>query len=357
MRIYKTKNENQRNDGYDILKSLCAFLVVCIHTPFSGLFGECVTTISRIAVPIFFLISGYFFNASVDIQKKQIKKVFVLYSISNLLYCLIDFINCFIRGQLYSFYSKFSITSFLKFIIFNESPFASHLWYLGAILYVRLVVYLFYSFFLKRARLLYFLIPILLLCDLVFGKYSLVFFDFNIPFILVRNFLFVGIPYFVIGIYLKNNNFEHKRVSHVSCFICIFLGILFILTSLVEHFILKALNLNAVRDHYLSTTFLAITVFYFFSGKKWNSTKYTQLPKYVGRNLSMYIYIIHPIFISLFKVFISLFNIDCFILNIKPIFIFLVSAIFSYFYYIVICYFKNKLFKPGEEKISPIEMS
>ena len=49
-----------RADNFDILKSICAFLVICIHVPFPGAFGECVTTAARIAVPVFFMITGYF---------------------------------------------------------------------------------------------------------------------------------------------------------------------------------------------------------------------------------------------------------------------------------------------------------
>lgn len=43
-----------RRAGYvDILKALCAFLVVCIHAPFPGIVGDYFTALSRVAVPIF----------------------------------------------------------------------------------------------------------------------------------------------------------------------------------------------------------------------------------------------------------------------------------------------------------------
>lgn len=50
-----------RNVGLDILKVIAAFFVVCIHAPFENEFGKDLKAISRCAVPIFFMITGFFF--------------------------------------------------------------------------------------------------------------------------------------------------------------------------------------------------------------------------------------------------------------------------------------------------------
>lgn len=70
----------KRYDGLDILKAICSFLVVCIHAPFGGIFGEYVIAVSRIAVPIFFMITGYFYNNTVikNNQSNQIKRILIL---------------------------------------------------------------------------------------------------------------------------------------------------------------------------------------------------------------------------------------------------------------------------------------
>lgn len=44
--------------GLNVLKLLCAFFVVHIHV--DCLYSECIYSIVRIAVPVFFMISGYF---------------------------------------------------------------------------------------------------------------------------------------------------------------------------------------------------------------------------------------------------------------------------------------------------------
>ena len=56
-----------RNTGIDILRFICAFLVVCIHAPFPGIIGGCVKAVSRIAVPIFFMSTGYFLVSPVKL--------------------------------------------------------------------------------------------------------------------------------------------------------------------------------------------------------------------------------------------------------------------------------------------------
>lgn len=45
--------DKSRYDGFDILKCVCSFLVICIHIPFPGILGEYIKSLSRIAVPVF----------------------------------------------------------------------------------------------------------------------------------------------------------------------------------------------------------------------------------------------------------------------------------------------------------------
>lgn len=81
-------NLQNRQNNIDILKAICAFYIVCIHVPFLGIVGEYLTPLTRIAAPIFFMISGYFYA---DIVKKrgrirQIKKIIKLVIEDNIIY-------------------------------------------------------------------------------------------------------------------------------------------------------------------------------------------------------------------------------------------------------------------------------
>lgn len=287
--------DRKRYLGIDMLKAFCAFLIVCIHCPFPGVFGQYFVALTRIAVPIFFMITGYFY---MDIQKgqkevKQIIKIIKLFVVANIIYFSWSLLYQKLLGKsLKSYiYLLLSKNNLSKFIIFNVNPLRNHLWYLGAILYVLLIVY----WVNKRGitKYLYCLIPVLLAVDLCLGKYSLVLFNREFSYIYVRNFLFVGLPYFCIGYILRRFNRKNNRK------ILFFLAVLFSITTILERYILVKLNLNAVRDHYISTTLLAIVVFKFFA--LMNEDKENKIKLCfagIGKKYSTWIYIIHPIFID-----------------------------------------------------------
>lgn len=295
-----------RSKNIDILKACCAFLVVCIHVPFPGIGGEYFTSLTRIAVPIFFIITGYFYTntAKKNGEIRQIKKIFKLVVEANIIYLIWkSFYYAVVHNSDY-FQDTFTLKNFLKFILLNESPFNGHLWYLSAILYVLIIVRIVNK--LNCNKLLYLLIPVLLLCDLIFGKYSIVIWGREFPYILVRNFLFVGIPYFCIG-QLIRNSFGKSISKRMSAWMVL----LFSLTSLLEHFILVNTNMNATRDHYISTTFLAVAVFIFtlkFNShqinedivpkKIWEKQNITSLLGVIGCKYSTWLYVLHPIFIT-----------------------------------------------------------
>lgn len=72
---------------------------------------------------------------------------------------------------------------------------------------------------------------------------------------------------------------------------------MFSLTSLLENGLLVELGLNATRDHYASSTFLAVSLFLFFlSARQVGQNVLSDL----GEKDSLYIYILHPLFIMFF---------------------------------------------------------
>ena len=210
----------QRYYSLDKLKTICSFLIVCIHAPFPGTIGEYIRAISRIAVPIFFMISGFFWDP--EKSSRQIKKLFGLMISANLLYFLFDIVRAFVNHKFISYLGlTFTTKTLIKFLLLNESPFAPHLWYLGAVLYVQIVFRL-----LSRTRrfwkVLCCITPLLLVADLIFGKYSLVLLHREFPYICLRNWFFVGIPYFSIGVLIRCNTQEiMKKVSLNLCVLSI----------------------------------------------------------------------------------------------------------------------------------------
>lgn len=93
--------EQSRADNIDILKALCAFLIVCIHVPFPGKVGAYFTTLTRVAVPVFFMITGYFYSDTVarHKEKHQIKKILYLLVEANALFFIWNIALNVLRGE------------------------------------------------------------------------------------------------------------------------------------------------------------------------------------------------------------------------------------------------------------------
>lgn len=91
------------------------------------------------------MITGYFYF---DVEEKngetrQIKKIFKLVLEANVLYLLWDSFYAVLSRNMSFLLDTFTIENVLKFIAFNESPLKGHLWYLGAILYVLIIMHIF----------------------------------------------------------------------------------------------------------------------------------------------------------------------------------------------------------------------
>ncbi|MGN0417948.1 acyltransferase family protein [Anaerostipes faecalis] len=102
-----------RADNIDILKAICAFLIVCIHILFQGVAGEYFTSLTRIAMPIFFMITGYFYF---DVVKKvgkirQIKKILKLITEVNLIYLFWDCFYEVVSRNVDFFQSTFTLSA------------------------------------------------------------------------------------------------------------------------------------------------------------------------------------------------------------------------------------------------------
>lgn len=324
----------QRFKGLDILKCIACFLVICIHCPFPSEFGKYFNSISRCAVPIFFMITGFFYYKTIDNknENKQIIKVLKLCIVSNVIYMIFNILCTIYSGEsiINLLKSTFSIKNIFEFLLLNNSPIAGHLWYLGALLYVLIIFKIFNKY--NKVKILYIITPFLLICDLVFGKYSLLIIHNEVPIIILRNFLFVGIPYFCIGNYIRN---IYDRVNKLSYSTNLILVFVFLVTSILERAILVHFNINATRDHYISTTLFSISLFLLFVRCKDdpNGNIINYFMK-IGREYSTIIYIIHPMVITILGILFK----DILLYNyFAPIIVFIFS--------IIICIIYKRIFK------------
>lgn len=327
----------ERYSGLDILKSICAFLIVCIHAPFPGEAGMYFLSLTRMAVPVFFMITGFFYDGvrSRGRVNSQIMKVLRLFLSANILYFGWGLAKAAAGGSVGAFVSEnFGFRKLLRFVFLNEALFSSHLWYLGALLYVLVIKAALDKWFPQTSdKILYALTPVLLLGDLLLGKYSMVVFGRAFPHVLVRNFLFVGVPYFSIGCYLyeKRDRISIRRERNIL------LIILFAGTTLLERYLLVRSGLNPPRDHYISSTFLAAAAFILFLNSGRDQPRATLLEK-IGREYSAFIFIIHPLLLQIMEKAVGLSGsvaVAEVYTAVRPVAIYAASILFAEVYYII----------------------
>ncbi len=136
-----TLSSNKSSDGADLLKYLMAICVVAMHTQ---LFSGVLYPITRLAVPVFFLLSGYFFfskQKTLDSResekhfKARIKRIVQLYSFwFVVLLPLTVYIRKYYQGGVVPVLLRLT-----KDILFNSTFQAS--WYLSATVIGLAVVY------------------------------------------------------------------------------------------------------------------------------------------------------------------------------------------------------------------------
>ncbi len=295
----KTNEGVKRVIGIDILRVICSFLVVCIHVSTKTGVGKNVEAIARVAVPIFLMITGFFYNGVEKSNRvnKQIKKVFKYVVLTNILYFVWQIIvNAASNGNISLYFRSFELKTLMEFIFLNNSPFAWHIWYLNALLYVLIIVKFLDKFFGKQYTNVQGVV--FLVFNLILGQYSAVIFGKSFSKLYTRNFLFLGIPYFCVGRLLRcfcdKNIRERKETRGVIYIVAI---VCFSFTTILErmNFVWHKLPFNG--EHYISSFFLSVSIFllfyeYYFN-KKTNG--FDMLIARIGRKYSLGIFIIHMI--------------------------------------------------------------
>lgn len=291
-----------RYNGLDVLKVICAFLIICSHIHLPGEIGGYFDGVSRFSVPCFFMITGFFYINTVKRGRrgKQLKHIFLIFAGSNLFFFAYDIVMLLVNGGNVAKFCKslISLKQIAKFLIFNVSPFSYHLWYMGAILYVLIIAAIADKLHLRK--LLYIMTPVLLIADLCLGKYSMLIFGRNFPAMLTRNFLFVGLPYFCIGMIIFENKdkierFFRKRKTTLGIF-----WVAFVMLNIAERYMLLSLGCTSNREQYICTTLSAAAIFILCMITYRREHKgLLKILADTGRKHTMMIYILHPIFITL----------------------------------------------------------
>lgn len=220
----------RRNYTVDFLRVIFAILIVALHTsPFSEinfcLYYFICHIFSRLAVPFFAAVSGYylFFNYSIPKACQFLKKLAIAFLFWNTISCLVDLALGFAEGSIGQFFVN-------AYLLKGQHA----LWYILAMIYAVALTMLVYR--LKISRELLFCVTIVLL---VFGVFINAYGNLveKIPMIrwimkqlqtdMQRGLLFIIVPYLGMGYLLKQN--EDMRRSNrcdwlrVAIFLCLYM--------------------------------------------------------------------------------------------------------------------------------------
>lgn len=133
----------ERSISIDSLRCVLAFFIIVIHTLDTSTEAKYILVIARTAVPMFFILSGYFiYDVSKYKIKKRIKKTFNLMIIANIFFAIWSiFVNY--HNLRYDFISEtFNMKNIINFLVFNNSIYRGHLWFIGALLYCHILYFL-----------------------------------------------------------------------------------------------------------------------------------------------------------------------------------------------------------------------
>ncbi|WP_345242119.1 acyltransferase [Pontibacillus salipaludis] len=317
----------ERNYAIDYVKFWAILFIVCIHTkPFKGAMvlgveGDdihlLINTFARFGVPFFFVGSGFLYGQKLLTSGNQkeyfnryflkLVKLFIYWYLFYILYGLvIRIVNAFGEGSsigaaILEYVDSFiGVEEFVLFLVYGDAggPASYHLWYLPALIWSILTVFV----FIKRNRL-----NVLLGISLCLNLFGLLgqtyagivdweFFNSNVT---SRDAVFFGLFYTTLGCSIAYHyKWIRQKIAQVHSSVFVLLVVVFSITQIGERVVATMLWSEEIKgvDFYLSTIFLTLSLFLFVI-KNGHIGKGSILAK-VGKN-AVGIYVAHTLFVDL----------------------------------------------------------
>lgn len=192
-----------RNTTLDVLKGIAALFVIWIHEQFPGITGQLINRIGAFAVPVFFMVSGFFaWSASREKVARSIRHILTLIAITyglNLLRVLL------FRGAaaaVEALAGAFAPKTLLLWIVLNITPISGVAWFLFALLYCYILHWMFHRW--MKDRRIFLLIPVCMAVGLAV--------KLLLPSVGTNNAWFCGIPCYLLGRLFRE---ERERLARI----------------------------------------------------------------------------------------------------------------------------------------------
>ena len=309
----------KKYNSIDILKLITSFFVIMIHISiffdynhYLNLFTA--NGLSRLAVPLYFLVSAFFFyKKNVNLDKASQKQGLINYTKRMLILYFGWFIICLPKTIFERFFNERTLViNLFQFIksFFLTSTFSGS-WFLMSCIFSAWFVFFIINLKLKKANTENILIIISVACYLlcvVTSAYGNLFYKIgmgnlyeNIVFWFTKPYtsILVGVPYFTLGRYIAKNDPHLTRVDKMLC-------VAFLTLFFVEVFITNKFNLQFSSDCYLMLLPCTYLLFVLIKDIKIE----LKINPVVLRNTSTIVFFSHFIWIFAIEIFEKVFSIS-----------------------------------------------
>lgn len=326
----------KRNLNLDIAKGIACIGVVILHSPFPGIIGSLISYLFKFTVPLFFMISGYFLYKSpmkseekIKVLKTKIMKTLKLLIVAELLYFIFNMILVFLG---FEEFSDFALSWYDIIInIFTGTYFNGTLWFIYALLYSYILILLLEKLKINYSNKRCIIVMFGILIFHIISRVVINHFDIYEEWGLVRLYrsaLLYGLPFVLIGYYIKQNNVKLELFPIKTV-------ILFGLGYFVS--VLQYLITRISIDQDFGSIFSAIILFIFFSSYK--EIKSCKIFAFIGKNLSLYVYILHLAIITVINLIFE----SGVMLWINPLISVLITLLVAFIIYKCVCVRRIKI--------------
>lgn len=294
--------QKKKNTTLNILKFIACFAVVTLHCTFPGVIGKVIYGNARFAVPLFFMISGYYiYSSDTDIVTNKlpgkIRHIMHIYLSMEVLYffwyCIKSAIeHPGIHGIIIWVSTIFKIENLIRFIFFQTTCIASAAWFLVSLILCYTITYLISRYNLWTKTFVF--IPILLCLNLFLGE-VIPFMGIDSQWYWCSNYWVLGFPFYAFGYFIRIHENEIQRLFSSKM---LFWGIIgSIVVNLIERILTHASQLFASNIVFVFCAF----VFCLKSPFYFKDSRITRFFSNIGDRYSLGVYVLHPLIRDLYR--------------------------------------------------------
>lgn len=288
-------------NAVDVARVIAAFLVICVHTdPLLSYSTDgnyfLVSVVARLAVPFFFVTSGFFFGKKLHENRSLkddlmvlfpvLKRLAIIYIAWMLIYLPLQFLAWIRSDEPWTYW-----LTFVQKSIFEGSYYT--LWYLTGLIFAIAFSYVLFKLF-RPKIVLFFTLILFLIGTLLQSYYDLwqmetLFSTYHAIFLTTRNGLFFGSFFVSLGIFMTQSKFELSQKLNIVWFLLSFL-----LLS-IEAFQLQHLDFSKGSGMWfmlVPTTYFLFKILQHVYLPRRNFSKYL-------RPFSLLVYVTHGLFLIL----------------------------------------------------------